>query len=90
MRTGCCPPHASSFLALAPAGAILSLPVWSGLEVVMNMRAMQKKQQALCDAWTHPEGTAVTVRKDGGALVETHAVNLGEDGMPDGWRRCAT
>jgi hypothetical protein len=37
----------------------------------LRIKAMQKRQQALCDAWTHGEGTPVTVRKDGGAEVET-------------------
>ncbi len=30
-----------------------------------------KKQQALVDAWTHPEGTAVTVTLDDGSTWET-------------------
>lgn len=37
----------------------------------MNHKAMQKKQQALVDAWTHPEGTSVTVRKDDGSIIDT-------------------
>lgn len=36
-----------------------------------SLKALQKKQQALCDAWKYPEGTPVRVRKDDGAVLET-------------------
>lgn len=36
-----------------------------------SLKAYEKAQQALCDAWKYPEGTSVTVRKDGGEVVAT-------------------
>lgn len=35
------------------------------------LKAHEKQQQALCDGWKYPEGTAVNVRKDGGEVVST-------------------
>lgn len=37
----------------------------------MSGKAHQRKQQAMVDAWTHPEGTPVIFRKDDGSIVET-------------------
>lgn len=38
--------------------------------------ARQKKAQARCDLWTHPEGTKVTVRFDNGHVVETETRSM--------------
>lgn len=36
----------------------------------MNLKAMKKKAEAEVAAWTHPEGTKVTVRRDNGSIHE--------------------
>lgn len=36
-----------------------------------SLKAHERKQQALCDSWTYPVGTAVTVRKDDKSVEET-------------------
>lgn len=48
-----------------------------------SLKAYEKTQQALCDAWKYPEGTPVTVRKDDGSVVETATSS-----MP--WMLCGT